>query len=341
MSKILIQNNIIHAFELMHQASEVLYAPLFSSELQRQFHRKRFNHLKSIYPHIRWCEQVAIEEFDQAYAWDAIYEKQAFQNKLSQKQNRLFEQLPFICPNGFATFKERITPHLPEFYHNAISPLDPEIIQHLQQYFEQSLAPSNYFETRNQLLGVSYSTGISSYLSTGHLDVRFVYNCVKNYELKHGSNKSSQWIVYELLWREFFYWHYQRHDINFFSRAGIKGIKNLSPYSHYKISDLKTKQAHPFWIAALNELEQTGHLSNRARQIFASIWINDLELEWRSGAQLFQEHLLDYDVYSNWGNWMYLAGVGVDPRGKRYFDVDKQLASYDSNNEYLHRWKTV
>ena len=35
---------------------------------------------------------------------------------------------------------------------------------------------------------------------------------------------------------------------------------------------------------------------------------------------------------------MYLAGVGVDPRGKRYFNVDKQLDMYDKNGEYIKYW---
>jgi deoxyribodipyrimidine photo-lyase len=69
--------------------------------------------------------------------------------------------------------------------------------------------------------------------------------------------------------------------------------------------------------------------------MFASYWLNDLGLNWRAGADLFENHLIDYDVYSNYGNWMYLAGVGVDPRGKRYFNIDKQLSIYDPQGKYI------
>ena len=89
------------------------------------------------------------------------------------------------------------------------------------------------------------------------------------------------------------------------------------------------------------ELTQTGFLSNRGRQIFASIWINDLNLDWRSGAEFFESYLIDYDVYSNYGNWMYLAGVGVDSRGKRHFNIEKQLKSYDPSNEYIKTWSSL
>ncbi len=44
-------------------------------------------------------------------------------------------------------------------------------------------------------------------------------------------------------------------------------------------------------------------------------------MDWRLGAEHFEEHLLDHDPASNWGNWNYVAGVGSDPREDRYFNV--------------------
>jgi deoxyribodipyrimidine photo-lyase len=167
--------------------------------------------------------------------------------------------------------------------------------------------------------------------------VRYLYNEVRQFESIHGATKSTGWIVFELLWREFFYWHYQENSRSYFSRFGLKSL-DFSQVTQYSLSELNKMKADPFFHAGLNELIATGYLSNRARQIFASIWINDLELDWRSGAKLFEEHLIDYDVYSNYGNWMYLAGVGVDPRGKRYFNVKKQLELYDPAGDYLRKW---
>ena len=198
--------------------------------------------------------------------------------------------------------------------------------------------PSSYFETRNGLLGVEYSTQFSPYLSCGALDVRYLYNCVKNYEQEYGENKSTYWIVFELLWREFFYWHYQKHKALYFSENGLKGSPDFTPPKNFGLDELRNIDAPSFFKACLNELEKTGFLSNRARQIFASIWLNDLNLPWRSGALLFEHLLIDYDVYSNYGNWMYLAGVGVDPRGKRYFNVKRQLDMYDPRREYEAYW---
>lgn len=53
----------------------------------------------------------------------------------------------------------------------------------------------------------------------------------------------------------------------------------------------------------------------------ASFFTKDLEMDWRLGAEHFEEYLLDYDPASNYGNWNYVAGVGFDPREDRYFSV--------------------
>lgn len=40
---------------------------------------------------------------------------------------------------------------------------------------------------------------------------------------------------------------------------------------------------------------------------------------------------IDYDVCSNYGNWLYSAGIGNDPRENRKFNMIKQGLDYDSN----------
>ena len=86
------------------------------------------------------------------------------------------------------------------------------------------------------------------------------------------------------------------------------------------------------------ELKLTGFMSNRGRQNVASYLCHDLKLDWRYGASYFEQQLIDYDVCSNWGNWAYLAGVGNDPRGDRYFNSDKQANDYDSKKTYRKLW---
>jgi deoxyribodipyrimidine photo-lyase len=98
------------------------------------------------------------------------------------------------------------------------------------------------------------------------------------------------------------------------------------------------KTQSSFMNAAIRELMQSGFLSNRMRQILASYIIFDLYTDWRVGADFYQKYLIDFDIYSNQGNWLYIAGYGTDPRGGRRFNVIKQKNTYDLTNEYEMRW---
>ena len=89
----------------------------------------------------------------------------------------------------------------------------------------------------------------------------------------------------------------------------------------------------------MNELNNTGFMSNRGRQIVASCLVNELGLDWRCGAAYFEQQLIDYDVASNWANWQYIAGVGADPRGGRHFNIDKQTALYDPEQKFIQKWQ--
>lgn len=75
-----------------------------------------------------------------------------------------------------------------------------------------------------------------------------------------------------------------------------------------------------FIDASMRELRFSGFQSNRSRQNVASFLTSDLIVDWRCGAEIFEEELVDYDTSSNWGNWQYGAGVGTDPRENRYFN---------------------
>jgi deoxyribodipyrimidine photo-lyase len=88
----------------------------------------------------------------------------------------------------------------------------------------------------------------------------------------------------------------------------------------------------------MKELNQTGGMSNRGRQVVASYLTRDLGLDWRLGAMYFESLLIDHDPALNWGNWTYAAGVGSDPREDRYFLIPKQAQKYDPESRYIHHW---
>ena len=85
------------------------------------------------------------------------------------------------------------------------------------------------------------------------------------------------------------------------------------------------------------ELQKTGFMSNRGRQNVASYFCKNLQLDWRIGAAYFEKMLIDYDVHSNYGNWLYLAGIGNDARD-RSFNTEKQAEQYDSDKKFRNLW---
>ncbi len=213
-------------------------------------------------------------------------------------------------------------------------------LKRLQHYLYGTLALSTYKDTRNGLIGDAYSTKFSAHLSLGCVSARSIYYAVKKYELQHGANESTYWLIFELMWRDYFRFMMKKYRQKFFLQNGIQTTKdNLQ--NHDAVLFAKWQNAatgNAFIDANIRELNSTGFMSNRGRQNVASYLHNDLKLDWRYGAAYFEQQLIDYDVCSNWGNWAYLAGVGNDPRGQRTFNTEKQALDYDKDGAYRKLW---
>nr|WP_314866599.1 DASH family cryptochrome [uncultured Flavobacterium sp.] len=217
---------------------------------------------------------------------------------------------------------------------------ETEAIQRLHHYFYDTQCLSSYKETRNGMVGGDYSSKFSPWLALGCISPRFIYAEIKKYEKQFGANDSTYWLVFELLWRDFFRFMFKKYQTKFFLYGGIKTEKVNSKSLNEKLLSQWMNGTTPsdFINANMLELQQTGFMSNRGRQNVASYFCNELNMDWRLGAAYFEEQLIDYDVCSNWGNWAYLAGVGNDPRGHRYFNIEKQAADYDKNKSFQKLW---
>ncbi|AQP98778.1 FAD-binding protein [Pseudoalteromonas aliena] len=210
---------------------------------------------------------------------------------------------------------------------------------HLEHYFS-GLLPSTYKTTRNELDGFNNTTKFSAWLAFGCISARQVYNAVEQYEQNHIANESTYWIKFELLWREYFKWHALNVGSSLFSFKGQKHTKPLTTFIPNRFAAwCNGATPYPLVNAIMNELNATGYISNRARQIAASCLVNELSLDWRYGAAYFEQQLIDYDVAANWGNWQYIAGVGVDPRGGRHFNIEKQTLQFDPHAVYTNKWQ--
>jgi len=198
----------------------------------------------------------------------------------------------------------------------------------------------NYKETRNGLVGGDYSSKFSPWLSQGCLSPKMVYHEIKRYERERVSNESTYWLVFELLWRDFFRLLGKKYDNRIFLKGGIqnKPMRHLKNNVELFNCWAEGRTGVPFVDANMRELAATGWMSNRGRQHVASFLVKDLKVNWQMGAEYFESQLLDYDPCSNWGNWNYVAGVGSDPREDRYFNILTQAKNYDPQGEFVRLW---
>jgi deoxyribodipyrimidine photo-lyase len=214
-----------------------------------------------------------------------------------------------------------------------------EGIARLNDYFWEKDNLKIYKETRNGMLGSDYSSKFSAWLALGCLSPRFIYEQVQKYETERFKNDSTYWLIFELLWRDFFRFIGAKHGNKIFYLSGLQGLDILwkEDWKRFQLWQ-EGMTGYPLVDANMREIAATGFMSNRGRQNVASFLTKNLGINWIMGAEWFESLLIDYDVCSNYGNWNYTAGVGNDARGFRYFNIAKQSRDYDRHGDYLRHW---
>jgi deoxyribodipyrimidine photo-lyase len=247
-----------------------------------------------------------------------------------------------VLPHDEAPFE----PDFPETIADVRSALpfhggEPAGQARLHDYLWKSDLLCTYKETRNGLIGTDYSSKFSAWLASGCITPRQVFHEVRRYESERVANDSTYWMIFELLWRDYFRLVMEKFGTAMFSLDGISRRSTRGSWRR-KSTDFQAwvsgKTGNRFIDANMRELLLTGFMSNRGRQNVASFFVHELGLDWRIGAQYFEAALVDYDVYSNWGNWAYLAGVGNDPRENRQFNITRQADTYDPAGNYQKLW---
>jgi deoxyribodipyrimidine photo-lyase len=233
----------------------------------------------------------------------------------------------------------------------------------LKEYFWDKDLLKSYKKTRNGMVGGDYSSKFSPWLAHGCLSPRFIFSEIGRYERERVKNKDTYWLFFELCWRDYFRYYCAHHGSSVFHWTGPKGRAMTAEqrrWARKEAAGAASSSGQPakswgqdlekfsLWCAGrtgnamidanMRELAHTGFMSNRGRQIVASYLTRDMGLDWRLGAMWFEAALVDHDVCQNWGNWTYAAGVGSDPREDRYFNVQKQTASYDPQHKFISLW---
>ncbi|MEL6440419.1 MAG: DASH family cryptochrome [Cyanobacteria bacterium J06621_8] len=230
---------------------------------------------------------------------------------------------PELCDRGVLKFKGGET----------------QALKRLEDYFWTQDCLRKYKETRNGMLGANYSSKFSPWLALGCISPRYINDQVLKYEASRIKNNSTYWLIFELIWRDFFRFIVAKHGNNVFKLEGMQKVSIPWKQDWQRFELWQTgNTGYPLVDANMRELLATGFMSNRGRQNVASFLTKNLGIDWRMGAEWFESQLIDYDVCSNWGNWNYTAGVGNDARGFRYFNIAKQTKDYDPQGKYLKYW---
>ena len=151
-------------------------------------------------------------------------------------------------------------------------------LSRLKYYFDDTHLIKTYEETRNGLVGGDYSTKFSAYLAQGCVSPKTIYYELKRYEATHGDNKSTYWLFFELLWRDYFRLVGKKYGSLIFKQGGLTGKIDKAWRDDDRLFSLwaEGRTGIPFIDANMRELRLTGFMSNRGRQNVASFLIKDL-----------------------------------------------------------------
>ncbi len=156
---------------------------------------------------------------------------------------------------------------------------------------------------------------------------------------REGRRHSSVWLS-ELIWRDFFMqilWHFPFVENRSFKEQyeKIQWRKDASDFERWASG----QTGYPMVDAGMRELNQTGHMHNRVRMVVASFLTKHLLHHWLDGERYFAQHLLDFDLSANNGNWQWAAGTGCDAAPYfRIFNPQTQFEKFDPQKEYVKKW---
>lgn len=94
---------------------------------------------------------------------------------------------------------------------------ETQALKRVNHYFFESRCISIYKQTRNGMTGPDYSSKFSPWLALGCISPRLIYQELKKYESLNNANESTYWLVFELLWRDYFRFMMKKYRSRFFS----------------------------------------------------------------------------------------------------------------------------
>ncbi len=176
--------------------------------------------------------------------------------------------------------------------------------------------------------------------ATSYLSPHLRFGTVSVREVARATMDLSETFLNELIWRDFFahiLFHFPEVE-----KGNFKKGFDFFPWLNREEEIARWTSGttgFPIVDAGMRQLVQTGFMHNRVRMITASFLVKDLLVDWRMGEAFFAQHLLDYELASNNGNWQWAAGTGCDAAPFfRIFNPAEQQRKFDPNLKYIRKW---
>jgi deoxyribodipyrimidine photo-lyase len=211
-------------------------------------------------------------------------------------------------------------------------------LRRVKDYFwDRKLLPYSY-QARHGLAGEEISTKLSPWINLGCLSPRRLWYEALAYERKHGGSDGVYRLIYHLTLRDFMIFHARAMGDKLYDLEGLRGIPKVweddpdrfgywwPGYSGFPLVD-----------AFMRELNSTGYISQKGRQIVADFFVNHLKLPWTWAASCFETLLIDYHPAVTWGAFQSVAGVGVTIPGSPTHPIDSGYA-VDWEGAYVRYW---
>ncbi|MEC8832000.1 MAG: DASH family cryptochrome, partial [Bacteroidota bacterium] len=172
-------------------------------------------------------EDIPFESFDQIPQVFTVFRKKC--EKYVQVRPCLDKPRVFPSDNRIES-----APHLPtlenlgfsnfETDHRSAFPFmggENSALERMDHYFWDTKKLAFYKKTRNGLVGTDYSSKFSPWLANGSISSRTIYWEVKRFEDEVKKNQDTYWLIFELIWRDYFKYVSLKHGNQIFKINGI------------------------------------------------------------------------------------------------------------------------
>lgn len=123
-----------------------------------------------------------------------------------------------------------------------------------------------YFDTRNGMIGGDYSTKFSPWLAHGCISPRHIARECRKYEEQRVENKSTYWVVFEMLVRDYCKFFCVKHGDSVFHSGGTTNKEQKWSTYEKNFDAWKTgNTGYPLVDANMREMAATGFMSNRGK----------------------------------------------------------------------------